>query len=105
MLKNFYFSGFGLFEVLIATFILTFCLLGMSSIHLQSFKRIESSYWHALAISQLISMAEQQRIFGNNFSDWSKDCERLLPRCKCKCDNGQLSVCWGSKQNRQCLYL
>lgn len=100
------FSGFSLLEVLISTFILTFGLLGIMGIYLNSFKRMEDSYWHTLATSQLIAAAEQQQTLDNDYFDWRKDCERLLPHGECKYENNRISVCWVNKQrNKQCLSL
>lgn len=101
----FCFYGFSLLEVLIATFILVFGLLGIVSIYLSSFKRVEDSYWYTLANSQLMGIAEQQRAFGNGCTVWKQDCERLLPRGECRCENNRIKVCWQGKQKQSCVAL
>lgn len=104
-MKLFYFHGFSLLEVLIATFILTFGLLGVTGIYIHSFKKMKNSYWHTLAISQLIAMTEQSQAFDRDSSSWKKDCEHLLPSGECKCETGKIEVCWRSEQKKQCLEL
>ncbi|HBY56158.1 MAG TPA: hypothetical protein DEG23_05040 [Coxiellaceae bacterium] len=98
-------SGFSLLEVLIATFILAFGLLGVTGIYIHSFKRMENSYWHTLAISQLSSMTEQFLVHDYECLVWSKDCRRLLPHGECDCKPDKIRVCWKGEQNKQCLQL
>ena len=95
--------GFSLLEVLIAIFILAFGLLGITGIYINSYKRMENSYWHTLAISELFALTEQSSVSDYNCLSWSKECERLLPQGECKCNAKEIKVCWKSEQKRQCL--
>jgi len=98
-------DGFSLFEVLISVFILTFGLLGIVAIYLNSLKRMENSYWQTLAISQLVAMTEQTRALDYDCSRLSENCQRLLPHGTCQCEKGKNKVCWGREQQKQCLEL
>lgn len=96
--------GFSLVEVLIAMFILTFGLLGIAGLYIESLKRTEDAYWRTLATSQLIVMTEQQKTCENY--TFNNTCSDLLPHGECKYENGKISVCWNRKTkkiNEQCL--
>ncbi len=95
--------GFSLIEVLIAVFILTFGLLGITGLYINSLKRTEDAYWHVLATSQWAAMHEQQKARDYNCVDWSMECGRLLPHGECGCDAGKISICWCGKHEEQCI--
>jgi type IV pilus assembly protein PilV len=94
--------GFSLIEVLIAVFILTVGLLGIAGLYINSFKRTEDAYWHALATSQLAILTEQQKAGVIDYSTWSKECEKLFPHGDCKYEAGKITICWGRK-NKKCM--
>lgn len=99
-------DGFSLIEVLIAVFILTVGLFGIAGLYINSLKRTEDAYWHALATSQLTILTEQQKAGVIDYSTWSKECEKLLPRGACKYADGKVTICWGRKyktDNKRCL--
>lgn len=95
--------GFSLLEVLIAVFILTFGLLGVTALCLTSLKRTEDAYWRVLATSHWMAMQEQQKMHDDNFLNWMTDCEQLLPRGECRYDAEKITICWRGKEGRLCL--
>jgi prepilin-type N-terminal cleavage/methylation domain-containing protein len=96
--------GFSLIEILIAVFILTFGLLSIAGLYINTLKNIKNSYWSVLATSQLSSMIEQQKSFDRDCSNWSIECTELLPHGTCKCDFDKITVCWKGKYKKQCLH-
>ena len=69
-------------------------------------KRTEDAYWYALATSQLVILAEQQKAGINDYSIWNKKCEKLLPHGNCKYVDGKIMICWDRKyknDNKRCL--
>ena len=86
-------NGFSLIEVLIASFILTFGLLGITGLCISSLKRTEDAYWRTIATSQLMAMAELQK----------NDCEDLLPHGECTYEAQKITICWDKKDGKQCL--
>jgi type IV pilus assembly protein PilV len=95
--------GFSLIEVLIATFILTVGLLGIAGLYINSLKRTENAYWHTLATSQMIILAEQLKAGTIDYSTWSKECGKLLPHGECKYEDGKITICWDKNGIKRCL--
>ncbi len=52
-------EGFGLFEVVLAIFILSFGILSVASLQLAALKRTEDSYYQTVAINQVNNLLEQ----------------------------------------------
>lgn len=92
--------GFSLIEVLIAAFILTFGLLGIAALYINSLKQTENAYWRTLAISQWIVMTEQQKVGDTKILD--HNCS-LLPHGNCKYQENKPLVCWGKNNEQQCM--
>jgi len=97
--------GFSLLELLIATFVLSFGLLGIVGVHIHSFQRVENIFWQTLAVAQLISMKEELQVTDKQCSVSNAECKRLLPQGECKCNHNAVHICWRKLQNKQCLDL
>lgn len=80
-------------------------LLGILEIQIHSLKRIENSYWHTLAVSQLLTITEQLHACDYDGVSWGKDCELLLPHGECKYKSDGAKVCCKNEQTKQCLEL
>lgn len=102
-LFNFSNSGFSLLEVLIATFVFAFGLLGIISIYSQSLTRAQNLYWRTIATMHLVSAIEQAKVFDTNYSGWLKVCQEILPNSRCGYDLGGGYVCWQAKVKEQCV--
>ena len=98
-----YFHGFSLIEILIATFVLTIGLLGITAIYINSFQKAKSSYWRTLAGSQLISIMEVMPILGNEFSSLQQDVERNLPHGEIILKGNTAKVCWRERKEQYCI--
>lgn len=104
MVKQLNTYGFSLIEVLIAAFILTFGLLGITGLYINSLKRTEDAHWHTFATSQWVTMTEQQKAGDTKLFD--DDCS-LLPHGECKYTANKAMVCWhkrDKKNNKTCLF-
>ena len=95
--------GFSLLEVLIATSILTFGILGVAGLYISSLKRAENAYCQVLATSQWVFMVEQQKAGDSNCQEWQAECKKILPHGEGKSDSGIIGVCWNGKSGRRCL--
>lgn len=97
MLKN---KGFSFIELLIAAFILSFGLLGIVAVYLQSFKRTTDSYYQTIAFSCLTSIKDQ-----GDCSKFSMACDSLLPHLRCEHDFEKTTLCWRVKNRKSCVTL
>ena len=89
--------GFSLLEVLVAFSILSFGLLGIIGVYIQSLKRVEDLYRGTLVFSRLISMRED----GNE----CLVCNSRSPNSECKCNDDFAQLCFRSGKEKQCLEL
>jgi len=103
MIKTYYSRGFSLLEVLVATFILTFGVLGMIGVYMNALRRVKDSYWYTLANSHLISMSEKSRVSVDNFYTSLVNCQSQLPKGECKLEGGMIEICWQENNCKTCL--
>lgn len=95
--------GFVLFEVLIATFVLTFGLLGIVAVYSKSLSRTQDLYWRAIATTHMLWAVEQSKVSDSDYSDWAKECKKLLPNSSCSFTSNDKHVCWQAKGKKRCI--
>lgn len=93
--------GFSLVEVLIAIFILTFGLLGITSFYIRSMQLATNNYWQEVAISQAVFMVEKQRVFEQHNFQFDSKCRDLLPHGRCENGVDKVVVSWREQPNEQ----
>lgn len=76
-------SGFSLLEVLLALFILSFCILGMVGLQTSAMRHTQDAYFRSVATVQIANLAERSLIGdlipANEITDWKQAAAALLP--------------------------
>jgi len=103
--------AFTLIEVLVATFILAFGMLGMLALQVYSEQRNHDAYLESVAATQLSSLYEQFQVntVTPDIQHWQDEVSSLLPHGRgeyvCEARQCHIQVCWWqrSKHNQQCI--
>lgn len=102
------FLAFALLEVLVALFVLSLGLLGITGMQLSALKHVQAAHQHSLATIQLESLLERllvnqdPRMQLNEQADWNTQNQRLLPQgqgeFQCAGNHCLATIHWGHQQ-------
>ena len=77
--------GFSLLEILVALFILSFCLLGIAGLQNAALRHTQDAYLRSAAVVQVADMAERTLVCpvsGDEITAWNTANAQLLPQGK-----------------------
>lgn len=104
--------GFTFLEIMISLLILSFMLLGLDALQIETMKAEEASFDLSVATRQIQNMVERLQVIGEDdvseqMLAWNKENQLVLPqgvgRVKGLYPNYKIAIFWGAKVGDECL--